>query len=124
MAGPMGKGYWSNKVLIMAKIEFEPKDVKNVKPKVDELVKGQSYPFQATVRHAYKRGIVLGRSDHYEIIPKDTDVVLTIQSPEQAWNVCADLAYLADFHKVEKFGSLTVAAPKAAPKVPAAEVTA
>lgn len=109
----------------MPKIEFAPKDVKDVKSKVDELVrKDQTYPLQATFRHAYKRGVVLVRSEHHEIIPKDTDVVLTIQSYEQAWNVCADIAYFADHFKVEKFGSLTVAAPpKAVAKAAIAEVT-
>lgn len=110
----------------MAKIEFVPADVKSVKPKVEDLVKGQSYPFQATFRHAYKRGVVLQRADHFDVIPKDTDVVFTVHSDVQAWNICSDIAYLADFHKVDKFGSLTVATPvKAAQKdAVAAEVKA
>lgn len=101
----------------MAKIEFGPKDAKGVQAKVDELVKGQGFPFQVTFRHAYKRGVVLQRAGHYSVIPKDTDVVFTVNSNEQAWDICSDIAYLADFHKVEKFGSITPAAPvKAAPK--------
>lgn len=111
----------------MPKIEFTPKDLSDVASKVAELVKkdGQKYPFEVTVKHTYKRGILLGRSGHTDIIPKDTDVVLVIQSYEQAWNACADMAYLANFHNVEKFGSLTVAAPpKVVPKVAIAEVQA
>lgn len=109
----------------LAKIEFEPADAKNVKPKVDALVKGQQFPFQATFTHTYKRGVVLPRADHFDVIPKDKAVVFTVNSPEQAWNLCSDIAYLADFHKVEKFGSLTPAEPvKAAPKEVAKEVQA
>lgn len=95
----------------MAKVEIVPKDALSVGAKVNELVNGQTYPFQATLNHDYKRGIVLPRIGHADTILAKSDTVLTINSFEQAWELCSDLAHLASHHKRDQFCSLTTAEP-------------
>lgn len=95
----------------MAKVEIVPKDALSVGAKVNELVNGQKYPFQATLNHDYKRGIVLPRIGHADTILAKSDTVLTINSFEQAWELCSDLAHLASHHKREQFCTLSAAEP-------------
>lgn len=108
----------------MAKIEFAPSDLQKVQAKADELTKGQAtYPFDVTFKHSYRRGVVLPRVGHPEIIKVDEDVVLTVQTPEQAFDLCSDIAYLAGHHKIDKFATLTTAS-RASTKETTTEVKA
>ena len=97
----------------MAKIEVGLKDSLNPKPKVDALVSGQDYPFQVALNHERKPGVVLPIIGVYDIIPKGTDYVITLQSYQQAWDLVAQMAHIADLFKKEQIAVITVASAEA-----------
>lgn len=103
----------------MAKIDIGQKDGYAPKVKVDQLVAGQEYPFQATFKHAHRKAVVIPSAKHDGVIPPKTDTTFTLNSYEQAWEVVMDIAGLAEIWRRDDFASLASKAPAASVPAPA-----
>ncbi|KTT16893.1 hypothetical protein [Pseudomonas parafulva] len=67
----------------------------NPRPLIESLVKGQSYPFVATLKHSNTFPLVVPSAGVTGVIQRDEPTPVRIRSFDQAWNLIVDLAELA-----------------------------